>query len=430
MTEIDIFPKIPGIEGEHVTVRPVLACGPGVYQIPIDGVEKKEYLEYLDTLEKNEYIKVVDNGDGLGRCVFTTIYTKASFLLTVTYMERQRRLYLAVGQDIPISEYLFKNEVLDEENRLEKTRVHMPELWWFGSSFILQLKNGHFVISDGGLQSDAKYLVDYLESLVPKGEKPIIEAWTITHAHADHCGVIEAFSGNKELGARLCVESIIFSEPGESVHRKFTAGLQDIAVMKRAVAKSFYNAEGKHPKIYRPQTGQRYYFDDVTMDVVHCQEQLPVEQYECQDYAGDYNDSSTWYLFTIEGQKFLITGDGDVGSMKVVMDTYERDFFKVDLMTIPHHGHNTWDKFTDYCEVKTLIVTGRDNLLPTKRETQNAYLYTQVEEWIAGWGDGSKIFTFPYKKGEYETLPNREWIYHEGQERRQAPGSCAMLETK
>ena len=420
MTEINIFPKIPGIEGEHVEVRPMLTCGPGVYQVPIDGVEKKEYLAYLDTLEKEGYQKVVDNGDGLGGCVYTASYTKDSFLLTVSYMERQHRLYLAIGQDIPISRHLFKNGTFEDENKVEKTKIHMQELWWFGCSIIIQLKNGHFVICDGGLRSDAKYLVDYLESLVPEGEKPIIEAWLVTHAHADHCGAIQAFEEvDRELGSRICVEEVFYSEPGERVHKKITSGLYDLAVMKRAIAKRLYVAEHQHPQIYRPQTGQRYYFDDITMDILHCQEQLPLEQYECQDYEADYNDSSTWFLFTIEGQKILISGDGDIGSMKVIMDTYDKEFLKVDMMTLPHHGFNTWDEFTDYCTVGTLLVTARGSeRFPERRNAANDYLRSQVEEWVPGWGDGSLIFTFPYEKGSYETLPNREWIYHEGKERK------------
>jgi beta-phosphoglucomutase-like phosphatase (HAD superfamily) len=33
------------------------------------------------------------------------------------------------------------------------------------------------------------------------------------------------------------------------------------------------------------------------------------------------------------------------------------------------------------------------------------------------WGDGTKVITFPYALGEYETLPCNEWKYHQDEER-------------
>ena len=99
--------------------------------------------------------------------------------------------------------------------------------------------------------------------------------------------------------------------------------------------------------MYRLQTGQRYYFCDITMDIVLSQQHL-----EQAMFAEDLNDSCTWCMYTIE--------------------------------------------------------------------EQNAYLKERVQEWYL-WGDGTKILTFPYEVGSYETLPNFEWKYCEGRERPTQP---------
>ena len=91
------------------------------------------------------------------------------------------------------------------------------------------------------------------------------------------------------------------------------------------------------------------------------------------------------------------------------------EYLDVDIFTLPHHGHNTRNDFTDYTKVKTVLVTARDKT-PKRREEQNVYLKERVQEWYL-WGDGTKVLTFPYEVGSCETLPNFEWKYNEGQVR-------------
>ena len=87
----------------------------------------------------------------------------------------------------------------------------------------------------------------------------------------------------------------------------------------------------------------------------------------------------------------------------------------VDVMTLPHHGFNTSYDFVDTFKVKTVLATVRDRT-PVCRKKQNEYFKERVEEWLV-WGDGTKVLTFPYQVGEYQCLPNFEWIYNKGQER-------------
>jgi len=404
MNEKTIFTEIPMIEGCNVTMSETEHYGDGNYITIFEGTQKEDYLEYLSLLEKKGFEHFVDNGSGLGDCVLTATYRKGKQSVTVTHLIKRNRTYVAVSYDMKFSDHLLYREEYTVGNKPgASTKLHMMELWWFGNSFIVQLKNGHFIISDGGNYPDTPYLLDYLESLVPSGEKPIVEAWFISHAHTDHCGVLNTFLDNPETAKRLYVEGIYYSEVGERGY-EVEGGARITVAHLRLAAALLRTTEGKQPLIYRPLIGQRYYFNDITIDVVHTHEQLLKEE-----YSSDANDSSTWLMLTIEGQKCLLTGDGEKGCMLALMNNYDFKYFDVDVMTLMHHGFNTRNEFTDFCTVKTLLLTVRD-VLPVRKANENDYLKSKVQEYFA-WGDGTKVLTFPYEVGTFETLPCTKWIY-------------------
>jgi FMN phosphatase YigB (HAD superfamily) len=129
------------------------------------------------------------------------------------------------------------------------------------------------------------------------------------------------------------------------------------------------------------------------------------------NYGHDVNDTSTVTMVNIEGQKCLMTGDIDISGLTFMMENYHSEYFDVDYMTLSHHGFNTRNEFTDFCKVKTLFMPSKC-ILPVRKVRENAYLRSKTEESFF-WGDGTKIMTFPYKVGTYESLPCKtEWIHH------------------
>ena len=98
----------------------------------------------------------------------------------------------------------------------------------------------------------------------------------------------------------------------------------------------FKTASGEKPQIYRLQTGERYYFNDITMDVAMSQDLVMLE-----NYSGDFNDSSTWLVFEIDGQTCLFGGDGEDGGMRNMMRTYGKDYMNFDIFQALHHSNNT-----------------------------------------------------------------------------------------
>ena len=389
------------ILGEFISV------GGNNYIKHIQETTKEDYVNYLEQAKEAGFIIYAENV--IDESVFCTTLIKDSLILNITYFARENRISISYYAG-PISERLQYRESYIADNKADaNTKMHMMELFRLGNSFVFQLKNGHFVISDGGLAADMAYLLDYLESLVPEGEKPVIEGWFITHAHGDHCGSFCHFSKNKEWYDRVRVEGVYYSSPSEEEVLNI-CGCEILDYEIKLVTRRLMNEAGERTKLYRPQTGQRYYFNDITVDILLAQEQVPFGR-----FRGDLNTSSTVCMFTIEGQKALFSGDIQEEGLDFMMQNYSKEYLNVDFFTLNHHGLNFTQEFAEYINAKTVLLTVR-GVVPIRRLRDTKYLLAKAEESMV-WGDGTKVLTFPYTVGTYETLPCKEWIYNIGEER-------------
>ena len=174
------------------------------------------------------------------------------------------------------------------------------------------------------------------------------------------------------------------------------------------------STDGGHPEIYRLQTGQRYFFCDVSMEVLLAQEQI-----DPSTYTNEFNDTSTWLMFYIDGQNVSIGGDSSQVNMEWLMDTYEKSFLDFDVFETLHHDENTWSVFTDYCTYKTVIHANPNwpvaqGYSPSKN--LNAKAEAAGGEWISN-KEGTAVLTFPYTVGSYRRVDSFDWIYHVGETR-------------
>ena len=406
-SEVALFQDVPAMVVEGAQISDEGDCGAGNYLIKVEGTKKSDYEAYLKTLEEAGFEKYVDNGEGLDGAVFNTIFKKGDVVLTVVHMDKSQQTHITVGEGQSLSKHLFYDDSY-VANNIEgaQTKLHMVELYYFGSSFIIQLKDGHFIINDGGTEYDTPYLFDYLEELAPTGTKPVVDAWIVSHAHYDHIRVIDPIIKDNSYADRIYVEGFYFNEPGEEVNsiENVTTDILNLEGI-RSILKT---TEGGQPEMYRMHTGERYYFNDITMDVVLTQEQIPLETYE-----DGYNETSTWVMFTMEGQTTLITGDAGPAGMAQVMANYSQDYLTMNIFSAAHHGHNTRGDFTKYCTVKDVVLYSERNFAGGGANT--ALREQAAESFI--YGDGTKILTFPYTTGTVQSLPCNTWKYHAGQTR-------------
>ncbi len=412
----DVFEEVPALIAPDTVITASEHYGDNNYVISVDGTVDDDYLAYLELLESLGFTKVYDNGDGIEEAVFNTTYKKGDLFVTVTNMSYRNITTIAAKWDLPLSDHLYGTV---SEAGTGKVTMHVAEMVNWGNSILFQLNNGHFVMNDGATYDDLPYLLDYMESLTPGDEKPVVEAWFITHMHYDHYSVLEGFSKHPEWVDRVYVNGVYINEPNDSV-KDTDKGVYDESLRVKKGISLLKTETGETPEIYRPQTGQRYYFNGMTVEILLAQDQIPFSSYHLED---GFNGSSTWYRHHIGDQDVLIAGDSYFAGMETIMESFERETLDFDIFFALHHGFNTWNTFTNFCNFHTVVycyshVTDKDNYYQEPFDC-NAKLLEKLEknngEYMLEEG-GTVVFTFPYTVGSSQKLPSNitkyKGIYH------------------
>lgn len=416
MTEVEQFQNIPLYVAEGVKMTEPKDRGDNVYMVTVNGTNKEQYESYLQTLKDAGFTFFADNGeDGMDQSIYTSSFTGEGVTVTVTYYAKEETVYITSSAQMELSPRLIDKEEY-RANMIEgmQNTLYMFELYDYGNSFVIQLKNGHFIVNDGGTKDDTVYLIEALEQYAPNGEKPVVEAWFISHAHGDHQGALASMASDASLLNQVYIDGIYMSMPSDEAFNAVNSLSSKTAMMMIQTLPTMAKAsDGSNTKIYRPQSGQRYYFCDVVVDIMHTQENLVT-----QDYANlDLNDSSLWTMYNMDGQKFLHAADADKGSMRVVMKNFSQDYMKLDVYASFHHNLNNWMPFMEYCEIKTTLFTtnGTESQNQSVGEINsvgsNAWLKENSVDYYS-WEDGGKVLTFPYKQGTAKSLPIQEWTHH------------------
>ena len=419
-TDVAEFQTIPLMSGEDITIGEVEDFGSKDYMVKVSGSTVSEYQEYLDTLEQEGFQKHSDNGEeAMEGYVYTAAYTQEQLTVVVSHTIKENTTYITASYNRPLSDHMiYKDEYMDGVDPEAKTRVHLFQMVNNGTGLIIQLKNGHFVIHDGGNWYDAPYFMDYMRTLVPEG-KIVVEGWFISHPHADHYGVLnEMYNNRPDWAEQFAINGIYFHYPHEK--------MGDHTICSRfcyhECPNAFKDVYGNTTKTYRPQLGQRYYFCDTIVDIC-----LTTEQIDPAVIKWDVNDTSFWcktFIDGRDGQTLLINGDSAKGGHNRAMELYDEAYFAVDVYAVSHHGMNVYQNFVDYMSVNTLLYTcyregslyaaympdGR-SLEGFAREPDNEALRNKAKEYYSH-GLGTVVLTFPYGVGEAEVLEMCKWQYH------------------
>ena len=303
------------------------------------------------------------------------------WVLNLTYVKNLSKIYISVNTDVEsIAPTLEADNDLavPDETGDEAISLSMLEIMANsdgesnGNSFVFQLPNKHFIVIDGGREADGTKLVEYLRGQVGEGQDVVIDAWFITHYHADHSGALKAFYKDSSLRENVYLEAIYACEPSSYAldwkedDQQLTGTNEALRGAKILTKKS----DGTKPDVYQLHMGQRYYFYGMTMDVIDTQEQRHVSTWGTQA-PDDFNASSTNCVFTFKDKnsdikKVLIGGDATNTNMQYIVQAFGENnatLSDIDAFVAYHHGLNTTIDYIGHPNLGTANYTWSNFLL-------------------------------------------------------------------
>ena len=241
-----------------------------------------------------------------------------------------------------------------------------------GTSYIIALEDGRFIVVDGGASNAGETLWNALKAsykrafgkeLAPN-EKIHIAAWYLTHAHGDHwgafCKMVNDHASQLKIDYMISngidEYSISLEEGQQTVF--MSSDLSYITTMQQKVG-GF--------KFIKVHTGQRLYFANVTLEVLMTfEDHLPVP-------TTNSNDTNTIIRMNVKTgfytSSVLFLGDSHINAGRYIVASYG-GYLKSDIVALAHHGNVGVE------ELVYKMVAAKMVLVPNLQSTLSSYFYS------------------------------------------------------
>ena len=308
------------------------ACGKESEQHYYTNVDSTQINAYVDELRTNGYVKQQDNTIGSNRYV-TLVGEKGSVHLT--YLDYNQSL--AVVKDA-LDNTVYKGSEPKYTNVTNTSLAVMSlnyngegrddlETSANGESFVITLRDGRYVIVDGGYGCDAFALYNYLKDNNKRTDGIKVAAWFLSHAHDDHYGAFEEFA--KTYSSQVSVEYVVATE---GVSSMYSGGYSNwLATQLPTYMKAF------GAKQIRPHAGQTLKFCDVKFNILYTGENY------LNNAGGELltteNNASLVFQMVAESKKILFTNDADKQVSQLLVDMYDSNL-KSNILQVNHHGRS------------------------------------------------------------------------------------------
>ena len=298
------------------------------------NTEKNAFIMYVTNVSLQDYNSYVTKLKGSG-CTEEKTYSLANN----KYSLLKNEAYTAYLSYLPTKNamriYVGKPTVADPTiSEAQNSSVAEPMLWQLdvdssvdngGMSYVARLTDGTFLVIDGGYQTEkeVKNLYDHLVANTPSGQKPVISAWVITHAHIDHYGALIKFADMYSSGVE--VKAFYYNFPHYKVG---DIAEHNVNAIEKAMSK--WSSATRYSAVH---SGMQIGLAGATMTVVCTYEDV----YPSTPVSG--NDTSMVFRLDIAGKKVMITGDAQEYQSAVITSTIDKSILKSDIVQMSHHGY-------------------------------------------------------------------------------------------
>lgn len=329
--------RLPICEGEAVVVAGVYQSAENGMELCLRHVEKENYDAYEQTLVGEGWVKYTESTMACNRFAAYTNDNENKTLHLGYYPTLNGgtlRLVSVPTGYLPATEAAGYTRVADTTfTQIKREAVEINSAP--GMSYIMQLADASFIVIDGGPANtqDEDALLEYLKALTPDGQKPVIAAWFITHAHSDHMGLANQFLTryHDEIEVRMAAYNFpTYDTVQNAADVKKNRAAYEPMIEKFIGNITMYWPQAEHWILH---AGQRLYLADAEIEVFFTHEDLfPYE------YAW-INHTSTAFRIIAGGKTVMILGDCEKTLCRQMADTYG-DYLKSDMLQLTHHGAN------------------------------------------------------------------------------------------
>ena len=311
-------------------------CGEDSIELCLRGVSAAEYEAYGEILSEDGWVRYTESTLSCNR--FATYTAPSGRTLHVSYFPTLsdgtlRAVNAPSGYLPPVDAPAYTRVADTTFTQIGREAVDINTAP--GMSYIMQTADGTFILIDGGPANtnDEDALLAYLKSLTPAGQKPVIAAWFITHAHSDHMALANQFMSryHDQIEVRLAAYNFPLYDTVKDARDVVNMPARYQPMIDRFIDNiKTYWPEADHFILH---AGQRLTVADAEIEILFTHEDLFPLEYKW------VNHTSSAFRITACGKKIMLLGDCERSLCQQMADTFG-DYLKSDLLQLSHHGAN------------------------------------------------------------------------------------------
>ncbi len=250
------------------------------------------------------------------------------YVICIPCRRELRLLYAAEGKPIP--QQLGDRSAYAGERRVTQLSPDAAAQN-FGMCYVLSLGEGHFLLYDGlgSAGQDEEKLWQVLLQDTPGGQKPVIDAWILTHPHYDHIAGVHKFA--LRYAGEVQVRNLIMNmaDPRSFPIRLWREVADCYACWLPGIRRAFPDAA-----VWKAHTGQRFAVGPAEVEVLLTQEEV---------YPGELivNDTSLVTRVFLNGKRLFFPADiSGESECRLLHDMYG-EYLRSEFYQIAHHAWDT-----------------------------------------------------------------------------------------